>query len=370
MNILFFIHCLIGGGAERVTVNLSDELVRRGHSVSIALTENIIDYNLDSRIKLYVYRQERVYRGNIMFIRKMYLLLNRVTEYLGTRRIIKESKPDVIVASWGSKTEPILHFHGKIPVIASEHNTFDREHEPWERKKRFYTNKKFNKVIVLTEYDKEFTKSYLNNTQVIPNPLTFNPIPSDEFNSLFSLRKNILACGRINAYHVKGFDNLIIAFSKVAGLYPEWDLDIAGAGDNINIEILRKIAKENGIEDRVHFLGFCQNINEVMKKHSFFVLSSRSEGFGMVLTEAMAMGCPCVSYALTGPGEIIKDGVDGILVENQNIDKLAEAMSVMMRDKDLRKRLSRNALETVTRFSVEKITDQWESLFKQVISNG
>ena len=84
----------------------------------------------------------------------------------------------------------------------------------------------------------------------------------------------------------------------------------------------------------------------------------------------MAMGCPCVSYALTGPREIITDGVDGMLAENQNIDKLAEAMSAMMRDKELRKKLSRKALETVTRFSVEKITDQWESLFKEVRKNG
>ena len=370
MNILFFIHCLIGGGAERVTVNLSEELVRRGHNVTIGLTKKIIDYPLNNNVRIEVLRNPIEYKGRFVLFRKTCSLVNKFNDYWSIRRIIKSSKPDVIVASWGSKTAPILSLHGRIPVISSEHNTFDREHTAVERKKRFFTNRKFNKVVVLTEFDKEFTKDYLDNTIVIPNPLTFAPISKEEFERCFPNRKNMLACGRINAFHVKGFDNLIYAFAKVANIFPEWDLDIAGAGTDDNIIQLYKIAKEQGIENRVHFLGFCQKINEEMKRHSLFVLSSRSEGFGMVITEAMAMGCPCISFALTGPREIINDGVDGILVENQNIDKLAEAMKVMMGDKELRENLSLRALETVTRFSVESITNQWESLFKQVITNG
>ena len=287
---------------------------------------------------------------------------------MDTKRIIKKTRPDVIIASWGSKTAPILYYHKNIPVIASEHNTFDREHTPKERKKRFVTNKKFNKVVVLTEYDKEFTKEFLNNTIVIPNPLTFNPISKVEYQSTYSARKNMLACGRLNAYQVKGFDNLIVAFAKIADKHPNWDLDIAGEGNEENINILKKMAREKGVEDRIHFLGFCRDIGDVMKKHSLFVLTSRTEGFGMVITEAMAMGCTCLSYALTGPSEIIENGVDGILVENQNIGKFSEAMSTLMYDDNKRIKLGEKALENVTRFTVDKITDQWEHLFKEVIN--
>lgn len=369
MKILFFIQTLIGGGAERVTVNLSEELVRRGHNVTIALTDNIIDYNIDPRIKIVVYPSAYDYKGHIVLVRKLYSFLNRVKDNIDTKRIINRIKPDVIVASWGSKVESILRYHGKIPAISSEHNTFDREHAQWERKLRFFTNKKFNKVVVLTEYDKEFVKDYLNNTLVIPNPLTFNPISKEEFRNTYSCRKNLLACGRINAYLIKGFDNLIIAFAKIAAKYPHWDLDIAGEGSEENINKLKKLAQEEGVGDRIHFLGFCRNIGEIMKQHSIFVLSSRSEGFGMVVTEAMAMGCTCLSFALTGPSEIIESGVDGILVENQNIDKLSEAMSNLMQDEDLRIRLSENALNSVRRFTVDRIADQWEYLFNKLILN-
>ena len=370
MNILFFIHCLIGGGAERVTVNLSEALVRRGHNVTIGLTEEIIDYQIDERVKISVLRPPIGYNGRIVLLRKFISLINRVSDYCGIKRIIKKSKPDVIVASWGSKTGPIISLHGRIPVIASEHNTFDREHTPDERRKRFFTNKKFNKVVVLTEYDKVFTKNFLDNTCVIPNPLSFAPLSYEEFDSIYPRRRNILACGRINAYKVKGFDNLIIAFSKIAMYYPGWDLDIAGAGTEQNIQVLKELANVNGVEDRVHFLGFCNNISEVMKQHSIFVLSSRSEGFGMVITEAMAMGCPCISYALTGPSEIINNGYDGILVDNQNIERLSEEMSNLIGDEKLRRKLSMNALNSVTRYSVEVITDKWVNLFKEVIENG
>lgn len=369
MNILFFIKCLIGGGAERVTINLSEELVRRGHNVTIALTTNVIDYSFDERINVRLLHAPHVYNGKCCLVRKVYSLFNRIQEYWGIRSIIKDAQAEVIVASWGSSTIPILRLHGNIPVIASEHNTFDREHTPAERKIRFSINNRFNKVVVLTQYDKDFTKDYLNNTVVIPNPLTFNPISQLELDNLFSKRKNILACGRVNAYHVKGFDNLIIAFSKIANNYPEWDLDIAGAGTDEAIRKLRIIAKDFHVENRIHFLGFCHNIGNVMKDHALFVLSSRTEGFGMVLTEAMAMGCPCVSYALTGPNEIITDGEDGVLVENQNIEKMSEALSNLISDENYRKRISLNALNSVRRFSVKKVTDEWEKLFNNLVVN-
>ena len=113
-----------------------------------------------------------------------------------------------------------------------------------------------------------------------------------------------------------------------------------------------------------YFFACEEDIKELMMSHKLYVLSSKFEGFGMVLIEAMAMGCPCVSYDLiAGPNEIIKNGEDGLLVENQNIDKLAEAMDYMLSHEEERKEMAKNAMVNVKRFEVEKIVDKWEEMF-------
>ena len=349
---------------------MANELVKREHDVTIALTNNIIDYQVDSSVKIKYLRPKKEMTCSFRIINLLLLIYKKFLWNLSVRAIIINLMPDVIVASWGSKVEAILRWHGSIPIISSEHNTFDRAHSPKEHYQRFILNNHFNKVVVLTQFDKEFTKKWLNNTIVIYNPLTFHPISLDEYYNSFANRKNILACGRIKAWNVKGFDNLIKAFSSISHYCEGWDLDIAGTYDEASISYLNTLAVQLGVNNRVHFLGFCEDINEVMKSHSIFVLSSRSEGFGMVISEAMAMGCSCVSYALTGPCEIIKDGEDGILVENQNIDALGSELLRLTSDHNLRLRLGKHAIDNVKRFSVEKITDQWVDLFKEVTNHG
>ena len=176
-------------------------------------------------------------------------------------------------------------------------------------------------------YDKAYMARKLLNTIVIPNPLSFPPMNEMEYEQTYDSRNNILACGRLNAYKVKGFDTLIQCFALIAPKYPKWNLDIAGTGSDADFERLRRMALDYGVGDRVNLIGFHSDIADVMKRHSIFALTSRSEGFGMVITEAMAMGCACASFDLTGPGEIIIDGIDGFLVENQNVKEFARVLS-------------------------------------------
>ena len=367
MKIAIYIHCLIGGGAERVTVNLATELVERGHDITIVLNKEIIDYKLDKRIHLSVMPVLKDYSGYNIIRRVCYSIYNHFYEYKGVKNSLEDIKPDIIIASWGCKLWALLINHQQIPIVASEHNTFERKHTFKEIINRFFLNRFCDKVVVLTKYDKMYVKNYLKNTIVIPNPLSYKPITHDENECFFSQRKNFLACGRINAYMVKGFDTLIIAYSRIASHHPDWDLDIVGAGSEHNIEYLKSLAAIHNIEDRVHFLGFSEHVDLEMKKHAVFILSSRSEGFGMVITEAMAMGCPCISFSLTGPREIIHNGKDGILVENQNIDELSKEMSRLALDASLRYELSKNALDSVNRFLPSTITDRWLNLFNEIL---
>lgn len=363
MKILFAIYSLAGGGAERVLVNLSDEFIKQGHDVGVYIKKNTISYSLDYNIKIY-YQEPRLHGVPTCLKR----IVNYWQQFVFLKKVISEYKPDIIIASWGTYLLHVLLAHHKIPIIASEHNTFDRKHKLVEKINRFYLNRYFKKVVVLTRYDKAYMANMLRNTIVIPNPLTFTPLTTEEYNASFDSRKHILACGRLNFYYVKGFDNLIKSYALIAIKHPDWDLDIAGTGDEKSISLLKNIAHRYGVQNRVNFLGFQNDISTIMKQHSIFVLSSRSEGFGMVLAEAMAMGCACISYDLSGPSEIIIDGVDGILVESQNENALGASLDSLIGDVDKRKELGRNAICNVKRFNPEIVANKWLKMFDVIIN--
>ncbi len=364
MKILFLINSLVGGGAERVLVNLSDELLNQGHTVGVIVKEKKIAYRINPLLKLYHIQENNEIKSGLLR-----LACNYIKRYRYLRGVINDMKPDVIIASWGCNLSHVLLAHKDIPIIASEHNTFDRKHSIHEKLNRFYLNRFFDKVVVLTKYDQAYMARILKNTIVIPNPLSFKPMSEDGYKNTFCQRKNILACGRLNAYQVKGFDTLIMCFGLIANKYPNWHIDIAGTGSEKDFNRLKNVAKECGVEDRLHFLGFHNDMAQVMQQHSIFALTSRSEGFGMVVTEAMAMGCACVSFDLTGPGEIIVDGIDGVLVENQNLGDFAEALSDLIDNENKRYELGLRAIFDVKRYNPRKIAEKWENLFKIVTSN-
>jgi glycosyltransferase involved in cell wall biosynthesis len=143
-------------------------------------------------------------------------------------------------------------------------------------------------------------------------------------------------------------------------------LTILGEGElRTELESLRNSL---GLSERVHLPGVVKNPYEVLLQADIFVMSSRFEGFGNVLIEAMACGVPVISTDCpSGPNEIIRDGVDGILVPNQDVDALAAAMDRLMSDEKERKRLSVGGIEAVERFSLEKIMGMWEKLLAQVV---
>ena len=357
-----------GGGAERVLANIVNELAKRGHEIGLVTDTSIpFAYEVDGRVKRINIHSNSHHRFDSFWgFNRLYHFLSLCRQ---TRRVTKKEKPDIVISfTYGVSLFVIPPLLGcGIKVIASEHTTFNRTVLPLSAIKyhlRIFTNLLADRVTLLTEYDKKYLSGKLNNTVVMPNPLSYPVISYQEFIKTNEGRSNIFACGSIDRYKIKGFDNLIIAFSKVVKKHPNCNLDIAGNGSENSFNDLKRIALQHGVNDRVHFLGFRSDIQELMKSHKLFVLSSRYEGFGMVLIEAMAMGCPCVSYDLiAGPNEIIKNGEDGLLVENQNIVKLAEAMDYMLSHEEERKEMAKKAIASVKRFEVEKIVDKWEKLF-------
>ena len=218
---------------------------------------------------------------------------------------------------------------------------------------------KLNKFITLSYEDKEKWIE-LSNIEVINNPLPFFPDKISDCSN-----KEVIAVGRY-AYQ-KGFDLLIDAWEIISKKHPDWILKIYGDGDAK--EYIDQINQLN-IQKSCFLEHAVSNIIDKYTESSIFVLSSRYEGFGMVITEAMACGIPAVSFACPcGPKDIIKDSIDGLLVENGNIQELADKICYLIEHEDIRKEMGKQARINVERFKIENIALQWKKLFDSLLES-
>ena len=218
--------------------------------------------------------------------------------------------------------------------------------------------KKLNRFVVLTEEDKA-SWTELDNVEVIPDPLAFD---IDETSPMTN--KRVIAVGRY--VYQKGFDLLLQAWAKIEKQHPDWELVIYGMGNRAPYE---QIVDELQIDrNRCHLNGPTDDIKQEYLNSSLFVFSSRFEGFGMVLIEAMACGLPVISFDCPcGPKDIVRHQEDGILVPSGDITLLANAMNQLMSDDTLRQDMSSKAVLNVRRFQLDVITQKWKSLFDSVV---
>lgn len=211
-----------------------------------------------------------------------------------------------------------------------------------------------SKLVLLTNEEKDFWPE-LNNLTVIYNAITLKP-------HMFSLceNKQVIAVGRYSFQ--KGFDLLIQSWKTVSEKHPDWILNIYGQGNKDDLEAM--ITKFN-LSKSCFLLPAVNNIVEKYIESSIFVLSSRYEGFGMVLSEAMTCGLPPVSFdCKCGPKDMITNNLDGILVECGNTLELASKISFLIENEDIRKEYGQNARLSSVRFNEDVIMEQWKNLFE------
>jgi glycosyltransferase involved in cell wall biosynthesis len=197
---------------------------------------------------------------------------------------------------------------------------------------------------------------------VIPNPVLAPPTiaTSTPIRLGLGVRKRLLAVGRLE--YQKGFDVLVNVFARVAPAFTEWELVIVGEG-SLRSELQDRITALH-LTDRVVLAGYTPDVGAWYRSAQLFVCSSRFEGFPNALVEAMAYGLPSISFdCKTGPREIIRDGIDGILVPAADEGALLAALGRAMSDAGLRERLGRRAAEVRTRFGITTISNLWETLF-------
>ena len=216
---------------------------------------------------------------------------------------------------------------------------------------------RLDKFVILTEEDAR-NWNMLSNKIVIPNPLTKYP---DVHSSQKS--KTVISVGRYDP--VKGFDMLIDAWSIVAPKHPDWNLRIVGPGNKTPYQ---EQVKRLRFEECINCREASDQIYDEMAEASFYVLSSRSEGFGLVLIEAMAVGLPCVAFSCSpGPRSIISHQRNGILVEKDNVHELANAICYMIENDDERQKYAEQAIIDSEQYSVENIMQKWITLFETVM---
>ena len=211
---------------------------------------------------------------------------------------------------------------------------------------------------------------------VIPDPIPMNikGVKERRCIGVWS-SKRVVTIGRY-AYQ-KGYDLLLKAWAEIEKIkeleevneVKEWTLDIYGQGDRTDY---RQLMAELGIDtNRCHLNGPVDDVGQVYKDSSIFVLSSRFEGFGLVLVEAMASGLPVVSFDCpAGPDEIITDGYDGLLVPSGDVKLLAQKLMLLMADKELRTRLSQNARRSAQRYEMNSIAGKWVDLFNKLMAKS
>ncbi|MGH8510758.1 MAG: glycosyltransferase family 4 protein [Gammaproteobacteria bacterium] len=366
---MFVLHSLAGGGAERVTANLANHWAAKGWEITIVtLTPLSLDfYELHpavGRISLELAGESRnVLAGlwqNLLRVRAL-------------RRVLRQVHPDIALAmmttanvilalaSWGLP---------KVRAIGSE-RTFPPQlplGALWEALRR-NTYGRLAAVVALTRESADWleAETFARRVPIIPNaapwPLPAQPPRIPIVAPRSAKRHVLLAVGGLRA--VKNYQVLIDVFSQLAERHPDWHLVILGEGpERPAVESKVRAARLDG---RVFLPGWTGNVGEWYERAELYVICSHFEGFPNTLAEAMAHGLPAVSFDCdTGPRDIIRHEIDGLLVPPGDVARLNAALDRLMGDAALRVQFASRAVEVRERFSRERIAGMWEKLFSAV----
>lgn len=353
------------GGAERVASQLANAWASRGDRVTLLATYSDrggCAYPLDPAVDFRYLADIPGGRGKgfSAFARRM----------LAFRKILRQEAPDVVVSFLTSVNVLTLLANvglGRNVVVAEHSYPPSQPMTGMTARLRRLTYPWAQLVTVLTNEGRDWMREHISRARVdvIPNPVQFplgsSPPTIDPAEFIAGERKLLLAAGRHDAG--KQFSHLVRAFSGLAATHPDWELVVLGDGPSRLA--LQGEVDSLGLSLRVKLPGRAGNMSAWYERASLFALTSRFEGFPVVLVEAMAYGCPVVSYDCdTGPRDIIRDGIDGLLVPPPaGIEGLERALGQLMTDDAKRQAMGLKAREARDRYSMVRILDSWDHAF-------
>lgn len=366
------------GAARVLTLKANYFAEHYGYDITIILTEakgQPFFYHVSDKIKIINYDLDFEQLWNCPFWKKFFIYIPKQLKFKKLlKRDLMRIHPDITISLLRREINFLNGIHdgskkiGEIHVHRDNYRNFKDENSNfimdafaklWSR--QLLNNlKKLDRFVVLTDKDRK-AWTELNNVVTIPNPSPFMPTTVSPLTE-----KRIIAVARYS--HEKGIDLLLEAWAKVEKRTKEWRLDVYGDGDTTAFNAL---IDRLGIDrNRCLLNGRTGDIEKEYLRSSIAVCSSRFEGFGMIIIEAMACGLAVVSFDCPwGPQSIIKNGEDGFLVENGNIEKMADALVRLIEDDNKRHTFAKNAIQNVKRFQMDRIAEQWRELFENVIPN-
>jgi glycosyltransferase involved in cell wall biosynthesis len=374
MKIAYYLPSLIApGGLERVITFKANYFASLGYDVTIITSEQSgkpDSFEVSQKVKRidldvafdYPYNQSLLMKL-IKYPVRYYLFRKRF------KRTLLASRPDITISTLRREMNFLPYMNDGSVKIGEFHvtrNSYGMEstnplkkliNERWQ--KNFLKNMSaFSRIVLLTHEEQELWPE-LRNTVVIPNPILTRPGEQSDTKA-----KIVIAAGRYAEQ--KGFDLLIKAWEVVFRKHPDWQLHIYGDGGLR--ESLQKQIDDAGMTKVCILKHNTPNIEQKYSASSIYALSSRFEGFGMVLIEAMSCGLPLVSFdCACGPKDIITPGEDGILVKCFNTEEMGEAINSLIEDDEKRKVMGENAYRNSSRYKMENISKLWLNLFNSVL---
>ena len=381
MKIVYCLNSIRGvGGMQRVTVVKANALAEIDRNeVYIAVTDNKCDVQIfplspkvhlvDLDINYYDGDQERSKIANIIVYSIQRRKHRKVLE-----NFLWELNPDVVVAVGGAEKYMLLSMKNRNWKVIREFH-FERNYRLKHAKTLFdklvaytidfydfhFKEKKYDRIIVLTQEDRQLNWKGWKNVEVISNPV---PFVCDEPSTL--TEKCVSYAGRLD--QVKNCHSLVHVFKIVAERHPNWTLKLNGQGSEF--ASLKNQIDDLGLKDNVFLMGFTDDVMSAYCRSSISVLSSISEGFALVIVEAMECGVPVVSYQCPfGPKDLITEGVDGYLVPVGDEQMMAERICTLIEDDELRHRMGKAARIKAKNYHQENIVQQWMNLFNELVDS-
>jgi GalNAc-alpha-(1->4)-GalNAc-alpha-(1->3)-diNAcBac-PP-undecaprenol alpha-1,4-N-acetyl-D-galactosaminyltransferase len=366
MKLTLVISSLERGGAERIISVLAGAWAERGEQVTLLTFDDAEApaYPLHPRVAL-----KSLHVANEFARNPFHALYRNVRRIRLLRRLIRQSRPDAVISflDFPNIVTLLATRCLGVPVIVSEraNPAYDDLKMIWKVLRRFTYPWaaalvcQTNAMVALLQQKIKVAGYAIPNAVELPATGNAGAPKGGAANS-----RTAIAMGRLVPQ--KGFDLLLQAFALLARRHPEWSLTVLGKGPLKGR--LEAQAASLGLKNRVSFVGAVSDPFPVLRAADLFVFSSRFEGFGNALAEAMACGLPVISFDCpAGPSDIIRQGVDGVLVPAEDIAGLANAMDHLMSDAAERERLAHRAPEVLTRFSLERVLTMWDTLFDDVL---